>query len=350
MGVPLPLLRHPVVAAPMAGGPSTPALVAAVSAAGGLGLLAAGYKRPAEVAAEIAAVRAATDAPFGVNVFLPGPEPDPAAVTRYARRLAAEADRRGVALGQPVGGDDEWAGKVALLVAERVPVVSFAFGLPPARAVEALHAAGAAVLVTVTTADEAAAAVAAGADALVVQGVEAGAHRGGPADEDGVGELGLLPLLRLVARVTPLPLVASGGIADGAAVAAVLAAGATLAQLGTAFLRCPEAGTAAMHRAALAAPGDTTLTRAFTGRRARALVTPFVTAHSAAAPAAYPHVHQLTAPLRAAARAAGDPDGVNLWAGQAHELALDLPAGELVARLGAEARAALAAALDGCRG
>ena len=348
MGVPLPSLRHPVVAAPMAAGPSTPALVAAVSAAGGLGLLAAGYKETPAVAAEIAAVRAATTAPFGVNVFLPGPEPDPAAVAAYARRLAPEADRRGVALGEPVGGDDEWAAKVELLATERVPVVSFAFGLPPADAVAALHRAGAAVLVTVTTADEAVAAAGAGADALVVQGAEAGAHRGGPTDPDR-DELGLLPLLRLVGRVTPLPLVAAGGIADGAAVAAVLAAGATLAQLGTAFLRCPEAGTAALHRTALAAPGDTVLTRAFTGRRARALVTPFVTAHSAAAPAAYPHVHQLTAPLRAAARAAGDPTGVNLWAGQAHELALELPAGDLVARLGADARAALTTALSGFR-
>ena len=186
----------------------------------------------------------------------------------YARRLAPEADRRGVALGEPVGGDDEWAAKVELLAAERVPVVSFAFGLPPAGAVAALHRAGAAVLVTVTTADEAVAAAGAGADALVVQGAEAGAHRGGPTDPDR-DELGLLPLLRLVGRVTPLPLVAAGGIADGAAVAAVLAAGAALAQLGTAFLRCPEAGTAALHRTALAAPGDTVLTRAFTGRRAR---------------------------------------------------------------------------------
>ncbi|MFL6129120.1 MAG: nitronate monooxygenase [Mycobacteriales bacterium] len=345
MILPLPSLRYPVVAAPMAGGPTTPALVAAVSEAGGLGVLAAGYKTPAEVADEIAAVRDRTAAPFGVNVFLPGPVPDPEAVAGYARRLAPEADRRGVTLGEPVGGDDGWAAKVDLLVAERVPVVSFAFGLPVTGTVGALHDAGAAVLVTVTTPDEAVAAAATGADALVVQGFEAGAHRGGPADLDGVGELGLLALLRLVARVTPLPLVAAGGIADGPAVAAVLAAGATLAQLGTAFLRCPEAGTAALHRAALAAPGDTVLTRAFTGRRARALVTPFVTEHSAAAPAAYPHVHQLTAPLRAAARAAGDPDGVNLWAGQAHELAAELPAAELVERLGTDARAALTAAL-----
>src|SRR5512133_428625 len=174
MVVPLPSLRHPVVAAPMAAGPSTPELVAAVSGAGGLGMLAAGYRTPAEVAAQIAAVRARTVAPFGVNVFLPGPPADPTAVAAYAQRLAPEAARRGVALGEPVGGDDEWAAKVDLLVTERVPVVSFAFGLPPAAAVDALHGAGAAVLVTVTTPAEATAAVAAGADTLVVQGAEAG--------------------------------------------------------------------------------------------------------------------------------------------------------------------------------
>ncbi len=329
----------------MAGGPSTPALVAAVSGAGGMGLLAAGYRTPDAVAAEIRSVRERTDAPFGVNVFAPGPAAvDEQALAAYARRLGPEAERWGVALGEPVGGDDGFADKVALLVAERVPVVSFAFGLPPPDVVAGLHTAGSAVLVTVTTPGEAVAAAEAGADGLVVQGVEAGAHRGGLVDDDGVGEFGLLPLLRLVARVTPLPLLATGGIADGAGVAAVLAAGAWAAQLGTAFLRCPEAGTSPVHRAALAAPGETVLTRVFTGRRARALVTRFVTEHSGAAPSAYPHVHNLTAPLRAAARAAGEPDGVNLWAGQAHELAEEIPAGELVERLGADARAALAAA------
>ena len=350
MSVPFPVPRIPVVAAPMAGGPSTPELVAAVSAAGGLGMLAAGYQTPEAVAAEIAAVRDRTAAPFGVNVFVPGATAvDRDALSAYALRLRPEAARLGVELGEPLGGDDDFGAKLALLVAERVPVVSFAFGLPPAEAVSALHDAGSSVLVTVTTAAEAATATAAGADGLVVQGLEAGAHRGGLADTDGVGELGLLPLLRLVVRVGPLPLVATGGIGDGAGVAAVLAAGAVAAQLGTAFLLAPEAGTSAVHRAALAAGGDTVLTRAWTGRRARALVTRFVVDHGAAAPAAYPHVHQLTAPLRAAARAAGDPDGVNLWAGQAHELADEVPAGELVARLGAEARSALAAAAERLR-
>ena len=266
------------------------------------------------------------------------------ALAAYARRLSPEADRWGVALGEPVGGDDGFAAKVALFAAERVPVVSFAFGLPPPDVVAALHAAGSAVLVTVTTPGEAVAAAEAGADGLVVQGWRPAPTAAAWSTPTGSASSGCCALLRLVARVTPLPLLATGGIADGAAVAAVLAAGAWAAQLGTAFLRCPEAGTSPAHRAALAAPGDTVLTRAFTGRRARALVTRFVTEHSPAAPAAYPHVHNLTAPLRAAAREAGEPDSVNLWAGQAHELAEEVPAAQLVERLGADARAALAAA------
>ncbi|MGY1696418.1 NAD(P)H-dependent flavin oxidoreductase [Geodermatophilus sp. SYSU D00814] len=335
-------LRRPIVQAPMAGGPSTPALAAAVSEAGGLGCLAAGYRTPAAVREEIHAVRAMTQQRFAVNVFVPGPPGDAGAVGRYARELDAEARRWGVGLGEPRADDDAWEDKVALLAEERVPVVSSTFGLPPADAVAALHDAGATVLVTVTTPEEAVAARDVGADALVVQGVEAGGHRGSFADRDGEGEYGLLPLLRLVARAVDLPLVAAGGIPDGAAVAAVLVAGAEAAQLGTAFLCCPEAGTTPEHRAALTTHGRTALTRAFSGRRARGLVNRFLTEHSAAAPAAYPEVHHLTAPLRAAARRAGDDGGYNLWAGQAHPLVEAVPAAELVRRLDEDARAALA--------
>jgi nitronate monooxygenase len=334
-------LRRPVVQAPMAGGPSTPALAAAVSGAGGLGCLAAGYRTPDAVREEVRAVRALTGERFAVNVFVPGPPADAAALARYAEELRPEAARRGVGLGEPRRDDDAWEAKVALLAEERVPVVSFTFGLPRPEMVAALHDAGSTVLVTVTSPDEAVAARDAGADALVVQGVEAGGHRGGPADRDGEGEYGLLPLLRLVARSVDLPLVAAGGIADGAAVAAVLVAGAEAAQLGTAFLRCPEAGTSPAHRDALVTSGATALTRAFTGRRARALVNRFVTEHPAA-PAAYPEVHHLTAPLRAAARQEGDPGGLAMWAGQAHPLAGAVPAADLVRRLDDDARAALA--------
>ncbi|MEO3855405.1 nitronate monooxygenase [Acrocarpospora sp. B8E8] len=327
-------LRYPIIQAPMAGGPSTPELAAAVSGAGGLGFLAAGYRTVAELRADIAAVRARTQAPFGVNLFVPAADrPAPGPVETYAELLRPDADRYGVRLGDPVADDDGWAEKLALVVGERVPVVSFAFGLPAREIVEELRGAGALVLVTITTPAEAVAAYEGGADALVAQGIEAGGHRGGFTDE---GDLGLLTLLRLVARHTPLPVVGAGGVMDHAGVAAVLAAGAVAAQSGTAFLRCPEAGTSEPHRAALTSAPATALTRAFTGRLARSLVNRFLAEHSAHAPAAYPQVHWLTAPLRAAARRAGDAEMINLWAGQGFALARDVPAAGLVQELGAQ--------------
>lgn len=337
-----PRLRHPIVQAPLAGGPSTPQLAAAVSSAGGLGFLAAGYRTPDELRADIARTRELTPAPFGVNVFvLRDAAVDRAALAAYAAALAPEARRRGVALGDPRFEDDALEAKLALLAAERVPIASFTFGCPAAAVVRSLHEREIAVWVTVTEVDEALVAQRAGADALVVQGLEAGGHRGSFEDADGRGEVGLLALLRLVARATDLPLVGAGGIADGAGVAAVLAAGARAAQIGTAFMRCPEAATSGLHRDALADPAPTALTRAFSGRRARGVVNAFMREHGARAPAAYPHVHHLTAPLRAAAREAADPDAINLWAGQAHPLAEAQPAAELVARWSADARAAV---------
>ncbi|HEX8102333.1 MAG TPA: nitronate monooxygenase [Solirubrobacteraceae bacterium] len=337
---PLPALGEPIVGAPLAGGPSTVALAAAVSEAGGLGFLAAGYRTPEAVAEDVAALRARTARPFGVNVFAPpGPPADAAAVAAYAATI------EGGPLGEPRHDDDGYAAKLDVLEREAVPVVSFTFGCPQAATVGRLRRVGSSVWVTVTTPAEALMALAAGADALVVQGVEAGGHRG-TFDDDGRGDLGLLALLQLVrARAGDTPLIASGGIATGQAVAAVLAAGASAAQIGTAFLRCPEAGTVPAHRAALAdRDAPTALTRAFTGREARGIENPFMRAHPDA-PRAYPDVHHVTAPLRKAARERGDGDTINLWAGQAFALSEDgVPAGELVARLGREARAALAAA------
>lgn len=314
----------------------------AVSDAGGLGFLAGGYLTAERLAEQIAVTRALTQRAVGVNLFVLAETPvDEPAVAAYAASLAGDAARLGVGLGEPRFDDDELAGKLDAVVAARVPVVSLTFGPPPTDAVARLHAAGAAVWATVTDVDEAVAAAALGADALVVQGAEAGGHRGSWGEPRSVG---LLPLLRLVASEVDLPFVASGGIADGASVAAVLAAGASAAQIGTALMLTPEAGTSAPHREALARGGRTVLTRAFTGRAARGIENAFVREHEAEAPAAYPHVHHLTAPLRAAARAAGDADRLHLWAGEAHALAEELPAAELVARWGEEARTALRAA------
>jgi nitronate monooxygenase len=342
-------LNVPIVLAPLAGGPTTPPLAAAVSEAGGLGFLAAGYLTAAALGERIAAARALTRAPLGVNVFVPGAAPaDPEVVRAYAATIEPEARAAGVALGEPRFEDDDWAAKLALLTADPLPVTSFTFGCPDPAEISALQAAGSEVWVTVVTPADAVAAASAGADVLVVQGAEAGGHRGSFRDDPAAdpGGFGLLALLQIVAARTGLPLVAAGGISTGAGIAAVLAAGASAAQLGTAFLRCPEAGTPEVHRAAVAGTGDTAMTRAFTGRLARGVRNAFLDAHSQDAPVAYPEVHHLTAPLRAAGRNAGDPANVNLWAGQAHELTTDLPAAELVAQLAYEAQEALRATAD----
>jgi nitronate monooxygenase len=332
-------LSEPIVQAPLAGGPSTPALAIAVCEAGGLGFLAAGYKRADAVREEIAEVRAATSGPFGVNLFVPTPEPaDPARVRAYLEELEPEAKRQEVALGEPRFDDDDWQRKLALVRDERPAVVSFTFGSPPPAVVRELHEREIAVWVTVTSAEEASQADGVGADALVVQGVEAGGHRGSFTDSDHAEGVGLLALLRVIAHATERPLVAAGGIADGAAVAAVMCAGASAAQLGTALMLTPEAGTPPAYRERLAQPIPTRLTRAFSGRSARGLVNRFLEEHSETAPIAYPEVHHATSPLRAAARSRGDADGFNLWAGQAHTLARELPAGEIVRSLSAEAR------------
>jgi nitronate monooxygenase len=343
-------LRYPVVLAPLAGGPATPALAAAVSEAGGLGFLAAGYRTADAVAGELAEIRERTDAPFGVNVFVPGrAEVDEHAVAMYLEQLRTDAKAYGVELGEPRDDDDEWDAKLALLERERVAVVSFTFGCPSPEVTASLHAADSEVWVTVTDVEEARIAREAGADALVLQGVEAGGHRGSFVDRDDAEGLSTLVLLRLVAAELDLPLVAAGGITDGAALAAVLVAGAAAAQIGTGFLRASEAGTHPAHRTALATDTPTALTRAFTGRRARGLRNRFLEEHSTGAPVAYPHVHHVTAPLRAAARERGDGEEFNLWAGQAHLLAADAPAAEILEALVRDARAALDAAARGWR-
>ncbi|MEV6324227.1 nitronate monooxygenase [Nocardia sp. NPDC051787] len=337
-------LDVPIALAPMAGGPSTPELTAAVAEAGGFGQLAAGYLSATDTAARITATRVATDKPFGVNLFVPGPATPAADLADYLAELGADHE-----LGDAKFDTDDWDAKLDLLVADPVAAVSFTFGCPSAAEIARLHAVGSEVWVTVTSPGEARVAVDAGADVLIAQGVEAGGHRASFVDRPAADEtdpLGLLALLQLLATATDRPLVATGGIATGAGIAAALAAGAAAAQLGTVFLRCPEAGTNHVHRTALTAETPTMLTRAFTGRRARGLRNRFLLAHTATAPAGYPEIHYATAPLRAAARAAGNADEVNLWAGQTHALAPETPASDLVRALAADTKTALEKALS----
>ncbi|MFJ6697695.1 nitronate monooxygenase [Streptomyces sp. NPDC091272] len=343
------LCRRGIVQAPMAGGVSCPELAAAVCDAGGLGFLAAGYRTAEGMYEEIEQLRALTREPFGVNLFMPQPAADPAAVDRYRRQLAGESSLYGtpIAEGDAHGTDDAYEAKLALLVDDPVPVVSFAFGCPSRDELDALANAGTFTVVTVTTPEEAQAAEWAGADALCVQGIEAGGHRSTHQDDpqsDSSAGLGLLSLVTQVRETVQLPLIAAGGLMRGAQIAAVRAAGADAAQLGTAFLACPESGAHAMHKKALKNPlfATTELTRAFSGRPARGLVNRFVREHGPYAPSGYPEVHHLTAGLRRAAARAGDAQGMALWAGQGHRLARDLPAGRLVQVLAAEADSAWA--------
>jgi nitronate monooxygenase len=322
-------MRHPVIVAPMAGGPSTPELVIAAADAGAVGFLAA----------EIAAVRAGTTGRFGVNVFLPGiPSTDAASIDAYVSSLTAHAEAVGAALGEAIWDDDHLDEKIAILLADPPALVSFTFGCPPTELIAALSDAGCQVVVTVTDPVEAAIAAAAGAHVLCVQGSEAGGHRGTFANDSATGEgHSLLPLMAEVAVVTDLPQIAAGGIVDPGQVEAALAAGAVAVQCGTAFLRCRESGANPLYKDALVDPRYTTtgMTRAFSGRWARGLVNRFML-ENGDVPAAYPEINNATRSLRAAAAAQGDTERMSLWAGQGYATAHDWPASEIIEWLSGE--------------
>lgn len=323
----------PLVQAPMAGGPSTPELAAAVAGAGGYPFVAGGYLTATTLAEAISATRALTAAPFGVNLFVPSEPADPAAVAAYAAALAPEAARLGVALGDPAWDDDDYPAKLGVVLATRPDLVGFTFGCPDAEVVDRLHAAGVRVAVTVTAPDEASAAAGAGADLLIVQGTEAGGHQGGTS-RDEPNRVRLLELIAAVRAVSALPVVGGGGITDAAGLRAVLDAGAIAGAVGTALLCAPESGTSAVHRRALLDGwfDETVLTRAYSGRWGRGLANRFAREH-ADAPRAYPEINRLTGPLRRAAREAGDPEVPNLWAGTGWRSVRAAPAAEIVRAL-----------------
>ena len=328
-------LAAPIIGAPMAGGTTTPALAAAVTDAGGLGFLAAGYLTAARFADHIAAARSLTTGPLGVNLFVPQPcAAGPEEVEAYRRALAPLAKRFGVEPGQPRPDDDDWRAKLEV-VADTVPeAVSFTFGCPTAEVLDRFTALGVLTMVTVTSREEADHAVSAGAGALIVQGPEAGGHRGVFDPGQRPGELRLPELLAQTVGAG-IPVVAAGGIGDAAAVTQVLQRGAVAAQVGTALLLSDEAGTNPVYRRALVDPAftDTVVTACFTGRYARSLANDFSAGYDALAPLGYPQVHQITAPIRAASLATGDPQATNLWAGTAWRKTTAGPAAQIVAAL-----------------
>jgi nitronate monooxygenase len=279
--------------------------------------------------------------PFGVNLFAPNPLPvDRPAFRRYAAAIQPEADRYGLDLSavEPLEDDDWWEQKLALLIADPVPLVSFTFAIPEAHAIEALRQAGSIVLQTVTSPTEARAAEEAGVDGLAVQSAAAGGHWGTMTPATPPPETPLLDLIGQIRARTALPLIAAGGLATAEDVAGALHAGATAAMVGTALMLADESGTSAVHRAALSDPArrETVMTRAFTGRPARGLRNDFIDRHDAEAPLGYPAIHHLTSPLRRAATAAGDPEPVHLWAGTGYRHAATRSAAAILAGLAAE--------------
>lgn len=329
----------PVWAAPMAGGPTTPALVRAAGDAGSLGFAAGGYLTAEALAEQLAAVAEHTDT-FGVNLFAPPPvRIDRAAYDRYRDLLLPEAERYGVELPlEPREDDDHWHDKVDLLVDRPPAVVSFTFGIPEAAVLTRLRRAGPILVQTVTSPAEAVRAADAGVDALAVQAAAAGGHLGTLTPERPSERTGLRDLVAEITGAVGLPCIAAGGIATPEAAADVLAAGAAAVMVGTALLLAPESATSAPHRAALLARDrETVVTRAFTGRPARGLRNRFVDAYDAHAPLGYPALHHLTRPLRRAAAAAGDPEPVNLWAGTGYRDAVERPAADTLRTLASRA-------------
>lgn len=340
-------LRVPVIQAPMAGGPSTQELVAAVSAAGGLGSFGFAYTQPEEMKRQVAWVRAKTERPLGINLFV---SDLPAAIDATAQRDALEAVAGYYAeLGLPAQSPvmppyaPDLEAQLAAVEELRPKVLTVHLGSLPAESVRKLKSLGIVVGGSATCVAEAQGLESLGFDFVIAQGGEAGGHRGTYLRDPADALTGTLALTRLVVRAVKVPVVAAGGIMDGAGIAAVLALGAQAAQLGTAFLACPESGAPEVHKKMLlSSPEDETrITDKFSGRPARGLANRFMREMERAPMLAFPAQNKVTSALRAASAKAGKPDFVSMWAGQAAPLARALPAAELIARLEAEAADAI---------
>lgn len=336
--------RLPIVVAPMAGGPTTADLVVAACDGGAFGVLDGGYRAPDALRELIAQVRQRTRAPFGVNIFVTEPfDVDPEAVAAATELLRPYAEELGVEISLPERFGDDMDAALDVVLSERVQFLSFTFGrLSPDR-VSRLRAAGVATCGTATSVAEARALADDGVDAVCVQGAEAGGHRGGFLGDPAASLVGLAALVPEVRDAVDVPVVAAGGLMDGRGIAAALTLGADAAQLGTAFLRCPEAGTSEPYRAALAAgaDNDTVITRALSGKPARGIRNRITEDLAAADLPVYPVMNALTRELRRAAARVGRSDLLSLWAGQGVAAGRELPAAQLVAELEAETDAAL---------
>jgi nitronate monooxygenase len=337
-------IELPIVQAPMAGS-SSAELAVAVAEAGGLGSLPCAMLEAEGIRTQVAAIRARTDRPINLNFFChEAPAADDAAERAWRERLAhyyAELglDPDAVPQGPSRAPFDAAACEI---VEELCPaVVSFHFGLPEPTLLDRVKATGAKVLSSATSVREARWLAGRGCDAIVAQGAEAGGHRGMFIEDNVAGQEGTFALLPQVVDAVDLPVIAAGGVGDGRGVAAAFVLGAAGVQIGTAYLRSPEADTGELHRAALAQAGgeETVLTNVFTGRPARSIVNRLVREQGPMAPDApqFPLAAQPVGALRAAAQQAGSADFSPLWAGQAVALAREEGAGALTRRIAEEA-------------
>jgi nitronate monooxygenase len=333
-------IEHPIVLGPLGGGPSTPELVAAVSNAGGLGSLGAAYMTPDQITEAIKQIRALTSRPFNVNLFAGAWNSREDCNSAPMLDVLAEIHKK-LDIAPPVApvpAPDPFPAQLEAVLAARPPIFSFTFGIPDSDAIFSLKARGITIIGTATTVEEARRLEEAGVDAIAAQGAEAGAHRGTFLDTFESSMFPTLDLVSATVKATPhVPVIATGGIMDGHDVIAALNAGASAAQLGTAFLACPESGASETYkRAILAAKEDTTVvTRAFSGRPARGLKNAFIDSveHGPDIILPYPLQNSLTRPMRSAAAQQGIPDYLSLWAGQGVARVRALPAADLVARL-----------------
>jgi len=338
-------IKFPIFQAPMAGGATTPALVAAVSAAGAMGWMGAGYMPGSAIQKDVTAIRKATQKPFGINLFVPETKTAGASLAEAASRLQPYRQALGLEVAPlPTKFAESFDAQIAVVLEAKPAAFGFTFGIPDAGVLGEMRHRKIMIFGTATTVSEAVALENAGVDVIVAQGAEAGAHRGTFAVPHEVGLVGLMALVPQIASAVKLPVIAAGGIMDGRGITAALALGAAGAMLGTAFLGCPEAGVSEPYRQALRQGQDdaTALTRVFSGKPARGLRNRFMAEMADAPIAPYPQQHTLTRDIRAAAAKANDPGLLSLWAGQGVGLMRDLPAGKLVEQLAEETAAALA--------
>jgi nitronate monooxygenase len=341
-------IELPIIQAPMAGAMDSE-MVVAVAEAGGLGSLPCAMLTPEEVRAECAAIRRLTARPIHLNFFChQPPRADADRELAWRRRLSAYYVELGLDPAAPLPGSNRApfdAAMCAVVEECRPEVVSFHFGLPDRELVRRVRAAGARILSSATTVDEALWLADRGCDAIIAQGFEAGGHRGMFLSRDVFAQVGTMALVPQVADAVPVPVIAAGGIADARGIVAALALGASAVQLGTAYLRCPEARIAEVHRRALrdARHRHSAITNVFTGRPARAFVNRAVVEIgplSGLAPE-FPLAAGAFSPLRRESEEALSDEFAQMWTGQAAALSCEMPAGELTRRLARETLAKL---------